>query len=582
MAKQGLAALTSGIQEGYEFVDSRKREKQVQELLGRENTRLSNLAQAEGKDIERLSPGDFDFASFEQPPTIGQKIMGWVGNLVSPQQAQPQAIPTQTAPAPGAPVNAQGIPGQVQPEGATTFAMPQYKHGGSVRQMRKKYANGGRSLGPHQGGPGGNRVAFQPYEHGGKAINEDEESALEHATRRTEAEKLRMHERLEEPGISTAEYGSRYTDYIGSNIKGARDVIGAGMVDTGIPGAIAKGAKFVGGMLGYGTGGENKGREDVDAAAAVRALPVDKPPEQLAAQPDSGAGEGAPVSVGGGQSLPATPSTQPRDEEIDFSTQAREVMPEDMPAHSSKDWEEERNYWAASAIMKGQDPFEAMKKVDQQQLNGFTRYSMQATALIDGGDLEGATRALYAAYQYFPNGKNVKFGVQKGKDGQRVIVAMGSAEESGESSGPPQILNSNTISRMVENLQKPGALRAWTTDWQTTEGKLWEQGYKQDVLKEAGRANRAKESIDRYEAVTAARGGGMKQSDWDRAFGEFMDSRELQMLGDESTALDLADVMTRMYQRAGPSTGYPSIIKMVMAAHEAGALDEMREQYGLQ
>ncbi|MCB7129709.1 MAG: hypothetical protein J3T61_09260, partial [Candidatus Brocadiales bacterium] len=323
--------------------------------------------------------------------------------------------------------------------------------------------------------------------------------------------------------------------------------------------------------------------------AAVQGIPVDKPPEQVTegidAQPDSGASEGAPVSAGGGQALPAAPSAQ-AEEEVDFSTEAREVMPEDIPAHSSKDWEDERKYWAAYAITQGQDPFAAMEKVDAQQANGFARYSMQATALIDAGDLEGATRALYAAYQYFPNGKDVKFGVQTGKDGNRVIVAMGKDEKSGESSGPPQILNQNSISRMVENMKKPGALRAWTTDWQATEQKLWEQGFKQDQLKETGRHNRATEeaATARTEAISA--GGGMKQSDYDRAFGEFVEDRSLQNLDDPAVAKDLADMMARMYQKTGggrSGDAYPSIIKAVMAAYDAGpeALDEMREQYGL-
>ncbi len=594
MAKQGLAALVGGFQEGYEFVDERRREKQVRELLGRENIRLENQA----KGVEHISEGDFDFASFTQPETYGQKLLGGIKNLFRPQQ---QAVPMQALQAPPA-------SGYEQ----RTAEPAVYKHGGSVRHMVKKYANGGRSLGPHQGGPGGNRVAFQPYRHGGKAIAEDEEgegeglveiakgvwlSAKDVAskamprTRRTYGQASRDIE-SERKDISTdlsaAQMGRQGREYLWEGIKGTAATGAAAVADVAAP--LSKAGEFVGGVLGYGTGGEDEGR--VDAGDAIRALPVDEPPEQvterIAAQPGD-----ANITGGGGQSRQAVPSTQQAvpstqgrgEQEVDFSTEAREVMPEDLAAHSSKDWEKERRYWAAHALTQGQDPFAAMDKVSMQQQNGFTRYAMQSTALMDAGDMEGAARALYAAYQYFPNGKDVKFGIQKGKDGQRVIIAMGRDEESGEPSGPPQILNRDTVTRMVENLKKPGALRAWTTDWQATEAKLWEQGYKRDVLKETGRHNRATEMAATARTEAIAAGGGMKQADWDRSFAAFRDDRALQTLEDPEVANDLADVMTRLYQKVGggrEGAGNPSIIKAVMAAYSDGTLDQLREKYGLQ
>ena len=592
MAKQGLAALTGGIQEGYEFVDERRREKQVRELLGRENARLKNKAIAESSDVKRLHP-EFSFEQYTPPLTWGQKALGWVKGLGQPQQMQALNLQEPTPAAPGqVPAHA------VEPEPAV------YKDGGSVRHMRKKYANGGRTLSPHQGGPG--RVAFQPYADGGKV----KEDSYWDDVKRTAAEyfddtisnAMEGDRRIDAPRRQLAEAKDAYE--VGSAYGEGAKEIGRSMLNTTkglakdvfVDNPVTQGAISVGkgalGFVGMSPGSEYEGRDDT--AAAVQAIDADEPSEQaaesIAAQPGD-----ANVTAGGGQSQQAAPSTPPPqqavpsaqergDREIDFSTEARQVMPEDIPAHSSKDWEEERKYWAASAIMKGEDPFEAMKKVDQQQLNGFARYAMQATALMDGGDIEGATRALYAAYQYFPNGKDVKFGVQTDKGGNRVIVAMGRNEESGESSGPPQVLDRNVISRMVENMQKPGALRAWTTDWQATEQKLWEQGFKQDELKEKGRHNRAMEEgyANRSAAIAAGGSGGMRQTDYDRAFGEFMNSQELRSLEDEPVADDLADVMARLYQKAGPQTPYPSIIKAVMAAYRDGSLDALREQYGLQ
>ena len=545
MARQGLAALTGGAQEGYEFVDDRKKEKAIRELLGRENVRMKNQAGKRRKDADRMRSGQYDWwEQYEKPQNWLQKF----GGLFGRGQPEPEPMKAlQTPVDPGYAARTQeygGMDEQVGPPEA-----PRYKHGGSVRQMRKKYANGGRALGPHQGGPG--RVKFQPYEHGGKAID----------IFGGESPNLTDEERFERTQKIVVDRGTSRADALFDKMH-----------------EIGRSNRSI-----YGAGPEQE--------AAVRGIETDTPPEGVTEGIDTqptGAGGGAPVSAGGGQALPAAPSALPsagEEKEVDFSTEAREIMPEDMPSQTSKDWEDEQNYWAASAIMEGKDPWEAIENVKKRQLSGFTSYSMQATALIDAGDLEGAARALYAAYQHFPNGKDVRFGMQTGKDGQRVMVAMGRDEKTGESSGPPQVIDRNTITRMVENMQKPGALRAWTTDWQNTEQKLWEQGFSRDELKEKGRHNRAMEGA--YEARTAAvgAGGGMKQADYDRAFKAFREDRALMNLDDEGTAKDLADIMARLYQQTGGGREGASdnaILKAVMAAHADGSLDELREQYGLQ
>ncbi|KKL48549.1 hypothetical protein LCGC14_2324390, partial [marine sediment metagenome] len=399
---------------------------------------------------------------------------------------------------------------------------PVYKHGGAVRQLRKKYEHGGKAI-----GLGGEELPDMTDEERYLAIQRN-------SVNRGAAMGDAVFGKLSEIG------------------RANRSIMSAGP----------------------------------EQEAAVQGIPTDTPPEDVVppTEQPSPAGGGAPVGGGGSPSPQAIPTAQD-EEEIDFSTEAREVMPEDLPSQTAKDWEDEQSYWAASAIMEGKDPFAAMDKVKQQQQDGFTRYSMQATTLMDAGDLEGAARALYAAYQHFPNGKDVRFGIQKGKDGQRVMVAMGRDEKTGEASGPPQVIDRNTITRMVENMQKPGALRAWTTDWQAMEAKLWGQGFKRDELKEKGRHNRAMEGA--YEARTAAvgAGGGMKQTDLDRAFGEFIGDQELEKLNDPDTARYLARVMSEVYQKTGGGRGgdaYSSVIEAVMAAYNDGSLESLREQYGLQ
>lgn len=576
MARQGLAALTGGYMEGKEFRDKRDREKQVRELLGRENVRLANISTAKKSDVERMRPGEFDFAELEEPENWLQKTGKWLRNLGG--GGQQQAVPMQALQAP-----------PDQGYAARTAEPPVFKHGGSVRQMRKKYSNGGRSLTPMQG-----------YKDGGKAIADDEDGFGDDLKRnalelvqggfaRTWSEAKEMSREVGKagsemiaPGRTPAQRGKSAREALYQTGRGLVETAGGLMEDTGLN-AVGAG---MAGFVGYGTGGENEGRD--------QAIPNDQPPEEVVPQggaaAPTGAGGGAPVSAGGGQAPQAIPSTQGsgQEQEIDFSTQAREVMPEDLPSQTSKDWEDEQNYWAASAIMKGEDPFAAMDKVTKRQQDGFTRYAMQATTLMDAGDMEGAARALYAAYQYFPNGKDVKFGIQKGKDGQRVIVGMGKDEESGETSGPPQILNRDTVTRMVENLQKPGALRVWTNDWIAVEKSLLEMGFKKDQLKETGRHNRATERIDAYKAAATAAGGGMKQADLDRAFKVFREDVALKKLeGEEGAevANDLADIMSRLYQKTGGGRAGDSdnaILKAVIAAYTDGSLDQLREKYGLQ
>jgi len=467
---------------------------------------------------------EFDFSQFEAPETYGQRALGWVKGLFTPEQAQ---APAQAIQAPAqAPAQASAM--QPAPAPGTPQAIPQaYAHGGAVRTMRKKYKDGGKAIDIF-GGESPNLTDEERYERTQKIV-------LDRGTARADAVFDKMHE-------------------------------------------IGRSNKSI-----YGAGPEQE--------AAIKVIDTDPTPEQDGTTPLP------PEAPAGQQTPPSTPAPTPApgqgagvsggEQDIDFSTQARQVMPEDIPSYSVKDWEKQRRYWAAYAISQGEDPFAAMKKVDDQQLSGFSRYAMQATALMDGGDMEGATRALYAAYQYFPNGKDVRFGIQKGKDGNRQIIAMGSDEgEDGKSSGPPQILNTNTISRMIENMSKPGALKTWTKDWQATEAKLWEQGFKRDELKETGRHNRAMEAVGMAGAEARSRSGGPKQSDFDRANTDFLKAVEMESFENQEQADWMMAKMSEIYANFG-GTGqgglqYPTVIKQVRHAINTGDFSELDRLYGIQ
>ncbi len=557
MARTGLGALTGGVQEGYEAVDEAKKRKMVREIYGREAARQKRKGQADEKDIERLYPGEFDFETFEMPQTIAQKALGWVKGLFTPEQ-QPAMGALQAPVDPGYAARTAEAPPAPQ-------AIPTaYAHGGAVRTMEKKYADGGKV----EEDTLWDDIKRNTFPETRRRYNEWDEGSRRETSKAifdaegAEAKGAAIRDRVVESGKGLATIASGVLEDTGALPVGRA-------VEEGI-GATYRGVK---GFLGLGG----------DEEAAIKALPTDPTPEQdaKAIEPEAPVGPPAPTAAPA-----AAPAPAEAERDIDFTTEARQTMPEDQPAHTSKDWEDERNYWAASAIMKGEDPFAAMEKVDKQQLDGFSRYAMQATALMNGGDMEGATRALYAAYQYFPNGKDVRFGIQKGKDGNRQIIAMGSDEgEDGKSSGPPQMMNANTISRMVENMKKPGALRAWTTDWQATEAKLWEQGFKKDQLKEKGRHNRAMEGIGEARVAAAGRSGKVKQTELDRANAAFAESVEYLKFEDPRMAAFMANTMSKIYANFG-GTGegglqYNTVIDEVELAIENKDFSDLDDKYGL-
>ncbi|HDZ39926.1 MAG TPA: hypothetical protein ENH62_16920, partial [Marinobacter sp.] len=143
MAKQGLAALVGGFQESREFVSRQKREKQVAELFGRENLRMKNLSKKQQKDAERMRPGEYSWwDQYEEPQNWLQKFVGKFG------RGQPeQAVPLQPLQMPADP----GYMQRTQEYGGMDEQMgppspPVYKHGGAVRQLRKKYEHGGKAI----------------------------------------------------------------------------------------------------------------------------------------------------------------------------------------------------------------------------------------------------------------------------------------------------------------------------------------------------------------------------------------------------------------------------------------------------
>ena len=247
------------------------------------------------------------------------------------------------------------------------------------------------------------------------------------------------------------------------------------------------------------------------------------PEQPQTQQPETALPTGDPTGPPG----PTAPATDPAaqdDPEIDMAgPEMQGVMPEDLPSHSVEDWEKERYSAAAYAVTQGQDPNDAMLAIDQQQQRGFLRYLNQAQRLLVAGDAQSAARSMYAAYSYFPNGTDVRFGITEGADGMPILMGMGKDEVTGEpiNDGKTMALTPETIAVLAENAQDPKAWRVWTKDWRDMEQQIreYEEVTKPTAQSEAdyrGAVGRARETEAEAELVyrQSGSGGGLKESDY--------------------------------------------------------------------
>lgn len=380
--------------------------------------------------------------------------------------------------------------------------------------------------------------------------------------------KLDKAEGAREVGHAVRETGSAALTSAGETTAGL-------LKDVFIDNPITQGAL---GFFGYGNDGEGSDKE----AAVTAAVNPDEPvgPEQTASQP----GADAP-NTQTPQAKNAAQPAGPDDEIVDMS-QVRSIDPEDMPNQSVKDWEDERRFWAAQAIALGNDPHEAMKAVDARQMRGFNQYGQQAFQLLQNGDATGAARALYAAYQYFPNGADVRFGIQKGVNGQPVLVGMGKTEDGDEPIGDPMVITPESLSAQLENMSNPSAFRNWTKDWRTMEQELREYN---EVTKKTAEANAqyrdrmGRAGLNNSEAayLRAATGGGaLDQGDLDRANAAFQKAVELEGFENQAQADAMMDMMSQIYSQHAGNIQYPTVIRDVRDAIRSRDFSELDQKYG--
>jgi hypothetical protein len=299
------------------------------------------------------------------------------------------------------------------------------------------------------------------------------------------------------------------------------------------------------------------------------ALPVETP------MPAGGGGAPAPSALPTGNrptSMPTSPAV------IDFSQ--IDTMPEDVPTMNTKDWEQYRAEKRAIAAARGQSVGDVDKEVTAMQMGGFQRYGQQAMALMQAGNLRGAATAMRAAFQYFPNGNDVKLGIHQGQ-----IIGYGLDEETGKPVGKPMVLNADTTARMLENFANPQAWRMWTKDWHAMamEEKKFDRdtAVQEETLAQGRERNKIAASAARSRAMTAlvnAQRNGLKPSDLTSTSRYFSEGL-MEMVGiyDPLLASKLAAMAAQKWA-ANPNVPPAQILDMVIEDNQDILQDVMTEE----
>lgn len=314
----------------------------------------------------------------------------------------------------------------------------------------------------------------------------------------------------------TDEYRDRYTmpealmyDDDDSNLTMFAKDVGARAI--GVGNDVGRTAA---GMLGFG--------RDSAEGQAIRESDVAAPPEQppTAAQAVTPRAAAAPPQAPQQQAIPETNGP------FQIGPDAPIAMPDEMPTMNTEDWVAYRAASVENMVMRGATIPEAHEAVTMMQQKGFLNYGQQALQLLAAGDPLRAGMALKAAYQYFPNGADVKFGVTKDKAGQPALIAMGKDEKTGEPMpNGTMIINGERLAVMMEQMTDPSAFRTWTKDWREFEQDLRKYNEIEKPAAEAtainqdrtGRAALNNSEANLLAAERTGAGGGMTQSQWNSA-----------------------------------------------------------------
>ncbi len=249
----------------------------------------------------------------------------------------------------------------------------------------------------------------------------------------------------------------------------------------------------------------------------------------------------------------------------------------EIPDLKVEDWKRYRAQALRTARLKGLPQAQALEETDRlvttMQIRGFSNYASQAAALMQAGNMKGAVRSLRAAYQYFPDGNDVKLGVHNGK-----IIGVGIDEATQKPfEGGTRVITPEFLAGAIQNFQNPQNFLAWTKDWRDEQFKRQRYNEMEKPLAEAqGQALRtnAEANVARAEAaelraqLSGRNGaGGLKPSDMRGSEQVYRQRLELMGYTDAATADQLAAVMSQIKQ-ANPNVPDNMIVDFVMKAKD--------------
>lgn len=278
------------------------------------------------------------------------------------------------------------------------------------------------------------------------------------------------------------------------------------------------------------------------------------------------------------------------DQAIDWADVRRSgARPEDIPNMTVKDWTEYRRRMGRAAALGNKDVQQVQMDITKMQMQGAMSNMQQAAYLLQAGDPESAELALRASFQYFPNGSDVKFGIYDSEQGP-VLVGMGFNEETGEPVGVPMALTPEKLFAMAANFNDPTAFNTWTKDWRDEELKRrkHEEIDKPAAQSEAIYRDRmgtaALQNADANLLDARARGRGassVKESDFRESFKAQSEGLWIGGVNDEDL-IDMNAIANRIRQ-AHPnqqSLSDDQIVKMVLNYYKTGDTSELNRYLG--
>lgn len=319
-------------------------------------------------------------------------------------------------------------------------------------------------------------------------------------------------------------------------------------------------ASDLGDKLTFGAAG-NLYRDNQEEPAQRSALPVQGP--QGAEGTPGNAMQLSTTQIAGRPTPAGGASKEPT---FDFS----DIDPSDVPDMKTDEWKAYRDLIIRDATRRGQPIDQVNDRITAMQQKNFLNYGQQGFALQQAGNLKGAMAAYRAAFQYFPNGNDVEFGLHKDRrTGHQQIIGFGKDENTGKVvPGSEMIMDPERVSVLLENFQKPDAFRMWTKDWRDFQQQKREYEEVKKPLAQAQAdymANNSEANILKAEnaGLRAGGGGGFKQSDQRASQQMFSGMLMEQGVSDPQEALQLASIAIQLKQRQ-PQLSETQIVQMVL------------------